>query len=81
MNQAPVINIFPVNNPDGTYTLNLSPFELSEFVKGLKYMYRQRDGVRKYQKSKTQHLPVINVTLSTITYPPPVYLSLALSVK
>jgi len=49
---VPVSNIIPSLNPDGTYTLVVSGFELSEIMKGLKYMERQRESSRKY-KSKS----------------------------
>ena len=59
MNQAftPTVNIVPISNPDGTYRLNVSGYELAEIMKGLKYMERQRAASRKYNSKMTGREP------------------------
>lgn len=59
--QLQTINITPLSNPDGTYTLRVSSYELNEIIKAIKYMDRQRENARKYKKSKSQHVMRLNV--------------------
>ena len=49
---TPTINICPVLNTDGTYTLRVSGYELNELMKGLRYMEKQRESTRKYRDGK-----------------------------
>ena len=46
----PEANIMPRKNEDGTYTLIVSGMELSEIMKGLEYMERQREASRRYKE-------------------------------
>ena len=57
--------ITPVSNQDGSYTLKLSAYELTELNKGLKYMERQRYGSRKCNGSKQQILS-LNIDMSVL---------------
>ena len=45
----PTINILPSLNADGTYTLKVNAYELTEIMKGLRYMEKQRENNRKYK--------------------------------
>ena len=65
----PTMNITPTLNPDGTYRLNVSGYELAEIMKGLKYMERQRAASRKYNSKvagrepqlATRHILSLNI--------------------
>src|SRR6516162_5045268 len=44
----PIINIKPIDNNDGTFTVKLSFAELREITNGLTLMEKQRETARKY---------------------------------
>lgn len=71
--------IMPTINPDGTYTLKVSYYELNEIVKGLKYMERQRNNARKYKSSKPLVL-ALNIELPVLTTQVPATQPLTLNV-
>ncbi len=49
---TPTINIRPILNDDGSYTLRVSAYELNELMKGITYMEKQRESTRKYRDNK-----------------------------
>ena len=55
------ITIQPTLNDDGTYTMKVTSYELSEIIKGIKYMDRQRANARKSKNSQSQHICSLNI--------------------
>ena len=59
----PKVNIAPTLNENGTYTLILSQWELSELIKGITFLERHREATRKnYQKNRAKKQQIENNT-------------------
>ena len=71
---TPSVYLRPILNSDGSYTLNLSGFELNELIKAVKYMERQREATRKYRDTKRpdHHQEKRTLTLNIIAPTPTV---------
>jgi len=68
---TPTINICPILNTDGSYSLKISSYELNEIMKSLRYMERHREASRKYKdKSRTTSLRQPNQFMSLNIIPP-----------